>query len=143
MGHRHKGNGGVVLGIALVVGAIAGMGSHVPEAWGQGELFVANFGSNSIAVYAGTANGESTPLRTITGPATLLSGPARLVVDQVHDELMVANYNNNSITVYARTASGDTAPLRTLAGPATLLSKPNGLVVDPTHDELRSCEFHQ
>jgi len=67
-------------------------------------------------VYARTAQGAITPLRSLAGPATGLSGPLCLTVDLVHDELIVPNYHNNTITVYARTASGDTTLLRTLGG---------------------------
>jgi hypothetical protein len=103
------------------------------------ELIVANLGTagnTSVRVYARTANGNTAPLRTLSGAATGLSVAFSAAVDPVRDELVVTNFNNNSITVYSRTASGNTAPLRTLTGAATGIFQPAGLVVDRVNNEL-------
>jgi DNA-binding beta-propeller fold protein YncE len=102
----------------------------------QGELFVADFFSNSVTVYNRTASGNTLPIRTLAGPATALQGPQGVVVDTTHDELVVANLNNNSITVYGRNARCETVPIRRLAGAATGLNGPVGVVVDTVNDEL-------
>src|SRR5262249_19136441 len=70
------------------------------------------------------------------GPATGLSKPSALVVDQVHNELVVVNFGNNSVTVYSRTATGNIAPVRMLSGSNTKLNGCYGLVVDTANDEL-------
>jgi hypothetical protein len=107
-----------------------------PMAYGQDEVFVANFSANSITVYPRTATGDTAPTRTLTGAATGLNGPIGLVVDMANGELVVTNSGNNSVTVYPRTASGNTAPTRQLIGPATGLDQPFGVAVDVAHGEL-------
>ena len=108
----------------------------------RGEIFVANRGTsssgNSITVYPRTANGNTTPLRTLQGTATGLSGPAALAFDFTHGELTVANVNGPSrgVTVYSRTASGNTPPLRTLSGPTSGLTFVFGIAVDAKNNEL-------
>ncbi len=88
----------------------------------------------SICVYAGTANGDVTPSRTITGPSTeLFNTPSSITVDTVNDELFVAA---GYIIVYARTATGDVAPLRTISGFFTGLVHPNGIAVDTLNNEI-------
>jgi hypothetical protein len=103
----------------------------------QNELFVANFSDNSVTVYDPSANGNTPPLRTLSGAATGLHGPAGVAVDLTNNELFVVNrVTPFSVTVYSRTASGDTAPLRTLSGPATGLASPLKLALDLTNNEL-------
>ena len=41
----------------------------------QGELYVASFSFNAVAVFPTNANGAVTPTRTISGPSTQLNGP--------------------------------------------------------------------
>ena len=130
-----------VLRPVLMVIVLGGIRGFPLAAWAQEELFVANDDvvtsiNHSITVYARTASGNTTPLRTLSGVATGLDGPVGLVVDSVNSELVVANSRNNSITVYARTASGNTVPLRTLSGLLTGLSGPSGLAVDTVNNEL-------
>ena len=100
----------LVVTLALGFAAAAGEGLWPRTAWGQQELFVANFDANSITVYSRTATGDTAPIRTLAGVATGLKGPVGLVVDTANDELVVSNATNNSITVYSRTASGSVAP---------------------------------
>jgi len=131
-----------VLWIALGVAALGGVGASPPAARAQEELFVTNPNNNSVTVYARTATGNTAPLRTFSGPATLLSDPEGLAVDTAHNELVVSNEGNDSVTVYARTASGNTAPLRSLIGPATGLFESIGLVVDAVNNELVVANAH-
>jgi DNA-binding beta-propeller fold protein YncE len=105
------------------------------------ELVVTDIGGSfiydhSIRVYARTATGNASPLRTLSGRATGLNKPWGVAVDPLSNELVVANYGDNSIRVYPRTASGDTAPLRTLEGRTTGLSIPQGVAVDALNNEL-------
>ena len=116
---------GRVLGLALLVGVVG----HVAPAWAQDELFVTNQDSNSVTVYFRTADGDVTPVRTLSEGLTGLSDPSGLFVDTVNNELFVANLGNDSVTVYSRTASGDTGPTRTLSGGDTDLSDPQFVFV--------------
>lgn len=65
-----------LLGVALLVG----LAGHLAPAWAQDELFVTNEGNNSVTVYVRTANGDVTPVRTISGGNTALSGPQFIAV---------------------------------------------------------------
>jgi hypothetical protein len=107
------------------------LAAGVPAARAQEEIYVTNFGANSITVYERTANGAIAPTRVIQGLATGLSHPVGVVVDAVHDELVVGNANGGGIVVYARTASGNAAPLRSITGQFV-----NGVIVDTVHDEI-------
>ncbi|HET7845643.1 MAG TPA: hypothetical protein VFL14_15920 [Xanthomonadales bacterium] len=102
----------------------------------QDELFVSNSNGNAITVYVRTADGNTPPIRVLTGPATGLSSPSGIAVDLVNDELYVVNLTAQSVTVYPRTATGNTPPLRTVSGNLTTLDGPRGISVDPVHGEF-------
>ncbi len=70
---------GGVSGLALLLGLLFGPPSVLPAA-AQDELYVANAGGDSITVYSRTADGNVTPLRTISGGLTGLSGPVGLAL---------------------------------------------------------------
>src|SRR5262249_31079313 len=44
------------------------------------ELFVTLLDNNSVLVYSRTASGTAAPLRTLSGPATGLSGPVKVAI---------------------------------------------------------------
>jgi DNA-binding beta-propeller fold protein YncE len=123
------------LGVALLAIA-AGRTTSVRA---DDEIFVSNYESNTINVYARTASGDVAPVRTIR---TALDQPHTLGADLLRRELFVANnryeFQNPSIMVYDLGASfrGNDQPKRSIAGPTTLLDRPAGLLVDPAHDEL-------
>ena len=83
----------------------------------------------ALRVYSRTANGNTAPIRTVSGAATGLNRPVGVVVDTVNNEILAANSDGSSVTVYARTANGNAAPLRTLSGAATLLNQPYFLAI--------------
>jgi len=88
---------------------------------GDGTIYVANAGGNSVTEYAGNANGDAAPIHGIAGPMTGLHNPVAITVNAA-GEVFVANAGNNSITVYAPGAHGDVAPERMIAGANTQLS---------------------
>ncbi len=92
-------------------------------------LFVANFTSNSITVYAAGATGNATPTATIAGSNTGLNGPVGIVFNAAR-QLYAANTRSNSITVYAAGATGNATPIATIAGSNTGLTASNGIAVD-------------
>src|SRR4029077_13794390 len=63
-------------------------------------LYVANFGSNTLSVFAPGANGNVAPAKTISGTHTLLNGPVFVVLDSV-GKSYVANWYGASISVFA------------------------------------------
>jgi DNA-binding beta-propeller fold protein YncE len=129
---------GRVLGLALLVG-VAG---HLAPAWAQDELFVTNQDSNSVTVYFRTADGDVTPVRTLSGTDTGLSDPSGLFADPVGNELFVANAGNNTVTVYPLNwTDPNTSPIRKLDGVPTGLNEPTGLTVDRVNKELIVANF--
>ena len=96
---------------------------------------------SSITVYSLTASGDTSPLRTITGPGTQLNWPSGVAVDPERGELFVANDAGDSILVFRTTASGNAAPLRVLQGPKTLIRNPTGIQLDLKNDELWVANF--
>jgi hypothetical protein len=98
------------------------------------EIFVGN-DNDSIAVLAGTADGNEAPTRTV-GASSHLNELKGIAVDTVNNEVFLASSGNNSIAVYAKTAQGGAAPLRTISGPATGLSGPVSIAVDLLDDQI-------
>jgi DNA-binding beta-propeller fold protein YncE len=90
----------------------------------------------SITVFAGTAKGNTAPLRTIQGPKTQLDWPMGVDVDTTHNEVAVANNGGSSVLVFSRTAAGDVAPIRVLRGALTGIDQPMGVAIDVANDEL-------
>ena len=75
-------------------------------------------GNSSVTVYAEGATGNATPIQTIRGSHTGLSGPIDVAVDASRD-IYVANLHNTSVTVYSAGATGNVAPIQTIAGSMT------------------------
>jgi hypothetical protein len=88
-------------------------------------LAVANATNNSVTVFAGDANGDVAPVRSISGPHTALANPTDVTADSGGNLYVVNNGATPfSITVYAPPATGDATPLRVIAGSATALEFP-------------------
>lgn len=97
-------------------------------------VIVANRSAASVTVYPFDAWGNVSPVRTISGPATLLARPNYVVMDS-DGYLYVASWGEPGatsfwVTVYAPGASGDVTPVRTIVGPSTQLHQPFGLALD-------------
>ena len=120
----------IALRSLVVFGVLLGTWGAVPAAWAQEELFVSNFGNNTITAYPRTVNGSVPP----TGVITMgLSGPHQIAINRGDGELVVVNNQNDSVTVY----DYDTGDLkRTIAGALTRLSRPTGVFVDEMNQEL-------
>ena len=101
--------------------------------------FVADATTNSLTAYPLTANGNVTPTRSLSGAATGLGYPRRIVIDATGN-VYVANApgaaNPHSITVYAPTANGNATPIRSITGGNTGLTGVNGLALDNTGTNL-------
>ena len=132
-----------VLGACFVALSVAACSSSststTPTPTPQMLYFVADATTNSLTAYPLTANGNVAPTRTLSGAATGLGYPRRIVIDATGN-LYVANApgaaNPHSITVYAATANGNTAPTRTISGALTGLTGVNGLALDNTGTNL-------
>jgi hypothetical protein len=92
------------------------------------EVVITGCNGGAIQVFARTAVGFATPLRTITGPNTQLSSCATgVLVDTRSDEIIALNYDNSNVTIYPRAANGDVPPLRTIGGANSQLEYPSGI----------------
>ena len=94
------------------------------------------FAPPSITIYARDAQGNTAPLRTISGPKTGLNWPMTMTVDEERGELYVANDMAQSIVVYRVTDDGDVAPTRIIKGPKTEIKNPTGVALDLKNKEL-------
>jgi len=83
--------------------------------------------SDQILTFDRSANGNTAPLRNISGAATTLSNPQQIAV--VGNEVFVANAGANNVLVFDKNATGNVAPLRTLGGASTGITIPVGIVV--------------
>ena len=84
-------------------------------------------------MYAAGANGNVSPIQTITGPNTLLD-PVGIAVDSGLN-IYVENDSSRSskaglISVFAAGASGNVSPIRTITGSMTKLVYPEGIALD-------------
>jgi hypothetical protein len=90
----------------------------------------------AILEFAAGANGDTPPIRVITGPDTGLGLTCGIALDST-GEILVSNNPNRvggepSITVYAPSATGDAPPIRTILGSDTELTGSCGIAVDST-----------
>lgn len=98
-------------------------------------IYVSNFNSDSISVFAAHAHTNAAQVRRIAGARTRLSGPIALAVD-AQGKLYVANRRSAAVTVYPPAADGDVAPLRVLLAPA--MHGPAALAIGPSGDAFVS-----
>jgi DNA-binding beta-propeller fold protein YncE len=103
----------------------------VPSVWAQGQIFVTNYGGNSITVYSRKAVGDVAPTYTILGQ--LGDGPHQIAINHRSSELIVANNLPYSVAIYD-SATG--VRKRTIAGPSTGLNRPTGVAVDEINGEI-------
>jgi len=78
-----------------------------------------------------TTNGNDNvaPSATVTGAATGLEDPHRLVFDN-NNNTYITNYDNNNVTIYSPGMSGNVAPVATISGSNTGLNGPSGIALD-------------
>ncbi|MBI3071943.1 MAG: beta-propeller fold lactonase family protein [Deltaproteobacteria bacterium] len=79
---------------------------------------------------------SSTPLNTIEGPATLISGGYGVRLDNTNNELFLLRNVDPYFVVHDKAASGNAFPLRTFGGTSTRLATPYGIAIDKAHGEL-------
>ncbi|GAC1404258.1 MAG: hypothetical protein NVSMB64_07200 [Candidatus Velthaea sp.] len=108
--------------VATLAGASTGLNHPIAIALDANRnIYVANFDSGRIAVFAPNANGNATPMRTI------YVGGARGIALSANGELYVSS--GEFIRVYAGGASGSPAPRRTIGGPGTGLNGAAGIAL--------------
>lgn len=105
----------LAMSVALVAPQVAGAADPI------GTMYVSDYASSTIDVFAPGSTGDIAPIRAISGPDTGLAGPADVKIDATGD-IYASNFNDSTITVYAPGATGDAMPIRTIAGSNTGLS---------------------
>lgn len=101
----------------LAVAVFAAGALALPVA--RGQVFVANFGDNSIVEFDAAGN------PTTFASGGLLDGPSALAFDQ-QGNLYVANYNNNTIVKYTSEGAGTVFASAQLNNPTGLAFDGNG-----------------
>ena len=91
-------------------------------------MYVTAFRNSRILVYPLAANGQATPIRTVTG----LTNPVGLTISggQIYTANKHANGGSGSITVHASGPSGSNTPVRTITG---YMSYPTSVAVVNDH----------
>ncbi|MGA8100488.1 MAG: hypothetical protein WB810_17685 [Candidatus Cybelea sp.] len=117
----------------IIAGSNTGLYNNLAVALdGSGNIYATNYISsasrNSITVYAAGSTGNVSPMRTIKGGLTKLTGPEGLALDS-NSNVYVANFPR-SVTVYASGANGNVAPIQLIKGSATKLKYTSGVAVD-------------
>jgi len=102
----------------------------------SGRIYAANFDTNTVTVYAASANGNVPPIAVIGGANTRLANPTAIALD-ASGKIYVLNsarYSKGSITVYPPLATStgilNEAPIAAIAGSKTLLDNPTGIALD-------------
>jgi hypothetical protein len=134
-----RGAKGNVAPIATIAGSNTGLFGPASIAVDEARrIYVANLvgGSASrITVYAPGANGNASPIATITGPNTKLREPTGIAVDP-DGTIFVINendFNSGSVITYAPFANGDVPPIAVIQGSHTGLSRPTSIAVGFGH----------
>ena len=94
-----------------------------------------------ITAFAGTANGNTQPLRTISGQATLQGRTNhQMAFDALHDEIIVPNPFAQAIVFFKGDANGEATPIRVIQGPKTELNYTDNVAVDPVNNEVITAQ---
>lgn len=91
--------------------------------------YVANQDAHSISVYDPEANGNTAPIRTISGANTGLGLPANILQD-ASGQLYVTNFSGGAVLIFEAGAAGNASPIRTISGPNTGLTRPFAITRD-------------
>ncbi len=114
----------------------------------SGRIYIANFDTNTMTVYAATANGNVPPIAVIGGSNTRLAGPTGIALDSSGKIYVVnsAEYRNGSITIYPPLGTSigilNQAPIAAIAGSKTLLDNPTGIALDAQGNMYIANELH-
>jgi hypothetical protein len=81
-------------------------------------------------VFAAGANGNATPIRTISGPLTQMTACLSDVIVDGSGVLYVGGACQDAIFVFAAGANGNVAPIRVISGGSTGITEITGLGLD-------------
>ena len=95
---------------------------------GKGEVFVSNYGSNTVSVISDSTN-------KVVATIEVGSGPAGSAYDPAKGEVFVSNFGSNTVSVISDSTNAVVTNV-TIASSGTGGSGPNGIAYDPTRGEL-------
>jgi hypothetical protein len=86
--------------------------------------------AGEILTFDANTDGSVSPLRSLAGAKTRLSGPNRIAFDPVHNMIYAANLYTSTITAYPAGSSGNVAPTIFIHGNKTHLWNPDAIAID-------------
>jgi hypothetical protein len=127
------------IAVALISGCVSPFRGSPPTTTTPttGKLYVSTPTSILRFGSALTANGNIAPEATVTGSATLLSSPRRILIDTSTNRLFVANTGGASILIFANasTMNGNAGPIAVLTSTSNIVS-PVDVAIDSTNNLL-------
>jgi len=124
---------GVGVSLILSAGVLPLLGTAVAQAaapYPEGTIYVADYGSSAIDIFAPGSTGDVAPETAIAGNLTGLNAPGDVKVTST-GVVYVANYGGDSVTEYAPGASGNVAPINTISGSNTGFASPDDMSLAP------------
>ncbi len=97
----------------------------------QPAVYVVDGGSDTVESFALTSTIDSSPLTSLTGPATGLEGTSAVAIDPAGD-IFVGSSSSDAVAEFAPGATGNAAPTAVITGAQTGLVTPNALALDAT-----------
>ncbi len=116
-----------------LAGGLCGVNAAAAAAAGpdpQGTIYVSDYATSAIDVFAPGSTGNVAPERVISGADTGIAGPGDVKVD-ANGDIWVSDFNSDAITEYAPGASGDATPICTIQGPNTGLDENDDMSLLP------------
>jgi hypothetical protein len=102
--------------------------ANAPAVDASGNIYVANYISNTIDVFAPNASGNIRPIRVISGSRTLLNSPDGIAVDQLG--LYAGSANDHFIERFRVGTNGNKPPAAVISGTKTQMLDLDGIAVD-------------
>ena len=123
------------------IAAIAGASTKLVAPAGlvldaSGNIYVPNWGVDTVTIYAAGSVGNVAPSRTIVGSKTKLQSPYQVALDSssnihvVNPQLSGNEGLPNSVTVFAAGANGNVRPIQIVTGRKAELYYPDGIALD-------------
>ena len=110
----------------------------------SGRIYVTNAPTNTVTVYAASANGNVPPIAVIAGSKTRLANPNGIALD-ASGKIYVLSGAENRITIYPPLASStgilNEAPIASIAGSKTRVDSPASIALDSQGDIYVANEF--
>lgn len=137
----NTGSNGDVAPIARITGPNTGLEHPTGLAVdSDGHIYVVNDSDSpkkpdSITVYDPGSNGDAAPVRTISGPATLLSDPQGIALDSSGNLFVTSRQHQDKyccsagVLIYSPGANGNTAPTASIDGDFARLTMPGGIAI--------------